>query len=132
MAYNFINGALGRWYTIPFEQVSSEYPPLIIDISDFLTKAIADALAAKKRSIKIKDVSGTGAVDPIKWLEQICKNEIILYDEDGNEISRKAGVAAWTNMSPVLRIFDRDHEFSHELSSTDADALADEREAHET
>lgn len=127
--YNWINAELSRFYTVPF---SATYPPLIVDISDFATKAVTDFLIKKGRMPKVKEIAKDSPFDPMRMLEKLIKNEMELLDSSGDVISRKSGTAPWTNMSGKIRVFDRDHEFNWRVDTTDLDALEDEREAHET
>jgi hypothetical protein len=71
MAYNYINARLNGIYTVPF---STTYPPLIVDISDLLTRCIARKLQAGNAPIIPKKVKRDGAQDE-------CSTAVLMLDD---------------------------------------------------
>ena len=131
MSYNYVNSKLGRFYSVPFAQVSSAYPPIIVDASDMITRALANYIIKKSGLPKVTQlIDKDNPFDPITILDNICMGALDIYDADGDLVARLSGTDAWTNIAGRLRIFDRDHEFNHEISETDLDNIDNDREAH--
>lgn len=106
MAYNTINAALNSIYSVPF---SVTYPPMIVDISNILTKYYA-LLIAKKGSSPA--VAGENEGDLKKLAEEML-DDLRTGKKDLPDEARLSSLEAWSNTMDRMRIFDLDDPINH-------------------
>ena len=119
MATSLIDGAVNKCYTVPF---SVTYPPLIVAISDILTKIILDWIMEKGRLPKVGDLGAGQDMNPMQLLKDICTGD---FDLPG--VSRKATLGAWMFEENRMPIFEVDHPVWHVADQGFLDDLLDQR-----
>jgi len=120
MATAYIDAALNASYTVPF---STTYPPIIVTISDLLTKLITENLVFKGPSPKVRDIEEAGGdLNPIAMLRDIASGKISIPG-----LTRLTGTQSWVSTGDQMHIFDLDHPIAHEPDSDRLDDIDDDR-----
>lgn len=121
MSYNVVNAKLDGIYAVPF---AATFPPIIVDISDMLTRAFARMFQAVHTGGKLKkgDKQSNEGQLALSMLDDIASGAMSIPG-----LSRASARKAAHNLDGYTRIFDIDNPLNHMPDSDLLDAIADER-----
>lgn len=119
MAYNKINAVLSGVYSVPF---SATYPPIIVDISDMLTKGIALALSLERGSIALSEDQRTEYQMAVDELREIVSGGMGIVGQ-----TRLSTRGAYHNMEDYRPIFDLDSSLNHRVDVNYLEDVATDR-----
>lgn len=127
-----IDAKLSKCYSVPFALATTAqaYPPIVVAISDLLTKVITEYLMEKGRIPKVSEVESKALINPFDLLRQIIDGEMDIVDADGTRLARLPSTGAWV---PALqkdheRIFEVDDVLEHVASEDLLDDIDDMRD----
>lgn len=124
VAYNLVNSKLSGIYSVPFAAT----PPLIKDISDMLTRALA-IIWSVDVNVKVNlDEEGGDAGMAWQLLKEVVTGGLELLDSSGDEIGRLAARGAWHSMEDVMHIFDLDDAMEQIPERSYMENLIDQRD----
>lgn len=129
-----IDAKLSKCYAVPFSRATvgtaQLYPPVIVAISDLLTKVLAEYLMEKGRIPKVSEVEDKALVNPFSMLADIVSGDMDVIDANGNRLARLTATGAYV---PALQkdyapIFEVDSELEHEPHEDLLDDIEDARD----
>lgn len=128
-SYNVINSYHSGIFTVPFVEVASHHHPIVVDISDFMTKGIVAALQLSSRTGMLNVEEEGGEIElAMNMIKDIRMGIAEILDWNGDLIPRLDVRGAWHSMAGVMHIFDLDDSIRHLPDEDYLEALERDRE----